>query len=985
VLATALYQELPERETAARNLSASENEYEGGRHQPSFARKLLVFSDSRQDAAYFAPYLGTITYLPILWRRLIMLTLQKYEEEIAENSWTISDLVEPLRREGLTCGILGNGQSKQTQKSEAWKWIMVELVAQDRRNSLEGLGLARFSLAKPEGWVVGRTLSSLLSSPRLRFSDEEIWSLYLFLAASFRLQSAIAFPDSVAPDDDIFRPRNRPYYFRHIGASQNKHIFSWGSPAKGKLNRRVDFLEKLFRRSSLDKGVSELARETLGCIWKSFLEAPFWRPYFIDCQIQGEGVAYQLRHDRWEICPTARSTQSTWHECDKCGNLSSRNLRGVCSTYRCEGTLRPCDPETSQRDNHYRNLYLTLLPMRMNCKEHTAQLTGRAASDLQNQFQNGDVNVLSCSTTFELGVDVGSLESVFMRNVPPTPANYIQRAGRAGRRTDSTAFALTYCQRRPHDLSRFKEPEKTISGTIRPPVFEVRNKKIIARHIHAVALALFWKSHPSLFGTVKNFFFDAEGTSIKSGKAFFETHPIRRFVEMQPPELLSSLKRILREQHEQFQIEEWGWVNGFMMSSEDAALRKAADEVYSDVAELEAQWSKLIAAKRRSDYIQRNINTIQSKKIIAFLASRGVLPKYGFPVDVVELQLLHHGEEARKLELQRDLRLAISDYAPESQVVANGRVWTSYALKRPPKREWRKFKYAVCPTCNCYQRVDAASNQSIEQCENCEQPLKGKRVKGTFVIPEFGFVASYKEPGKPSESRPPKTYATQVYYTNDYARQEKVISVQFGRILLEAKAVVDGQLAVLNRAGFKICFRCGYAERMRSTARSGSSKTHRTAQGRECLGLNESTLFGPIDLGHEFRTDVMRIDFAGHQASKDFWLSLLYALLEGASESLSVARTDLDGCLYPEKGTTVPSLVLFDNVPGGAGHVRRLAEDDAAIRAMLSAARERVDGRCGCGEETSCYGCLQNYQNQFSHDDLRRGDALIFLDELLSA
>jgi hypothetical protein len=139
------------------------------------------------------------------------------------------------------------------------------------------------------------------------------------------------------------------------------------------------------------------------------------------------------------------------------------------------------------------------------------------------------------------------------------------------------------------------------------------------------------------------------------------------------------------------------------------------------------------------------------------------------------------------------------------------------------------------------------------------------------------------------------------------------------------------------------------------------------------------------DLGHEFRTDVLRLDFAGHHGGREFWLSLLYTLLEGASESLAVPRTDLDGCLYPYRGSSVPSLVLFDNVPGGAGHVRRLAESEEAIQRMLRSARDKVSGECGCGEETSCYGCLQNYQNQMVHDDLKRGLAHEFLCDMIRA
>ena len=115
-------------------------------------------------------------------------------------------------------------------------------------------------------------------------------------------------------------------------------------------------------------------------------------------------------------------------------------------------------PASEEDDDHYRHLYRSLNPVPLSASEHTGQLTSVEAADIQQRFIRGEINALSCSTTFELGVDVGELQSVVLRNMPPTTANYVQRAGRAGRRTESAALIVTYAQRRSHDLSRYQDP-----------------------------------------------------------------------------------------------------------------------------------------------------------------------------------------------------------------------------------------------------------------------------------------------------------------------------------------------------------------------------------------------------------------------------------------------------------------------------------------------------------------------------------------------
>jgi len=136
-----------------------------------------------------------------------------------------------------------------------------------------------------------------------------------------------------------------------------------------------------------------------------------------------------------------------------------------------------------------------------------------------------------------------------------------------------------------------------------------------------------------------------------------------------------------------------------------------------------------------------------------------------------------------------------------------------------------------------------------------------------------------------------------------------------------------------------------------------------------------------LHLGHTFKTDVLSIFFEEPKINGDesFWYSLLYAILEGTSQALGIKRQDIDGCLYPSEEGMM--LILFDNVPGGAGLVKRIA-DENNINNVLNSSLERVKN-CTCGKETSCYGCLRNYQNQFCHELLRRDVVLDFLENNL--
>lgn len=211
VLATALYQKIPPGEVGA----GTDADIGGGLNglekvdeflapaiseiaasKKEHVRKMLVFSDSRQDAAFFSCYLNR-TYEKIIWRRLMVKVLSK-QKLVAMR---LNDLARLLESEAREAGLFEHSQSILERTKEAYRWAMAELLALDRNHSLEGLGLVRFSLVRPPRW---QTPPYFIS--KLGMSQEETWQLYEILVNSFRLQGAMAFPDEIGPGDEIFSP-----------------------------------------------------------------------------------------------------------------------------------------------------------------------------------------------------------------------------------------------------------------------------------------------------------------------------------------------------------------------------------------------------------------------------------------------------------------------------------------------------------------------------------------------------------------------------------------------------------------------------------------------------------------------------------------------------------------------------------------------------------------------------------------------------------
>ncbi|SEP87972.1 Helicase conserved C-terminal domain-containing protein [Mycobacterium sp. 88mf] len=939
VVTTALYQQLPE---AA---DESADQVGGG-------RKLLMFSDSRQAAAFAAPYLDR-TYTRMLERRYLT---QALRDPMAKGDLTVGDLALLTREKADAAGHFPRSLGKIEITQAVNQWISGELMTLETRQSLEGLGLLKIELRRD-------TPISLRGFTSLGLTDDEAWALLNELVKTVRLQGAITVLDRVDVKDERFAPRNTRVRMRSTGSDRAKQIISWSPSGTGTTNGRMTFLRKVLATLGNDTPPEKILE---GC-WKTLDSSGFFAS---ESERGGGGFVFQLDHSKLSV---SNGADCLWHQCDTCRLTTAFSVRGVCPNGRCTGRLARFElPDPEMDANHYRVVYQTMNTAPLAAREHTAQWRAKEAAEIQREFINGAVNVLSCSTTFELGVDVGDLQSVVMRNMPPKTANYVQRAGRAGRRAASAALVVTYANRSAHDLAQYQDPTSMIAGKMRIPWVPVDNARIARRHAHSVALAAYFRhcydtrdekgDEKWKWKTAGQFFTaDQGGENTPASR-------VRDFLTPIPPSVSDALRTALPDSVQtEIGIHDGSWVEPLV-----DLLDSVQKELVQDVADIEARIEESVRDRKfgLSKRLEDTKRTIVGRELLGYLGSRNILPKYGFPVDTVELSTLGAADPVGgRLELGRDLSLAIYDYAPGNQVVAGGRVWTSAGLKKRPGTELVRHKYRICSTCGRFERGNALDPTVV--CPSCSEPFKSA---GTLIIPEFGFIASSET--QDVGSAPPERRWHGGSYVETHG-EEMGIHRWSGPtgLKITARAGVRAWLSVVSDGvgdGFQLCEWCGWAT---ASERGSRRKKHQKPEnGRDCDGPLEK-----ISLGHRYQSDIAEFTFDGIPYNRDNesnWLSALYAILEGASHALEITRDDIDGALSWSEDHR-RSIVLFDTVPGGAGSAKRIAEN---IGRVLEAAVKRVS-ECDCGEETSCYGCLRSYRNGRFHEQLSRRGALTLLSQ----
>ena len=945
VIATALYNELPS-EIHHVTEEISTNPFLGTFVNKKdvierLTKQFLAFSDNRQTAAFFATYLES-TYQSSLIKRLMYKIIEENQETVREGM-SLQGFAIKLQEKLEKYNVFGDISTEELQK-KAWIHLIKEMSNSKAKNSILRMGNVLFEA------------DLKIDVPYAGFTPEEMTDIFKTLVRDMMSDAAIATDISFTKaDEEEFSVSGFALGYDRTAVGYS-YIKGW-CPEENKTNKRLKYLTKLLNGNEAE------ARELLNAIWEYLVG----KEYVVQVPMKTRH-AYRLNYKKIHV-----KHVNQLYRCSECKSVYPYSIKNICDKPVCCGKLEFFDENLSE--NIYHLIYTTLDPVPMSVHEHTAQLSSATAYEYQKHFKDKKINVLSCSTTFEMGVDVGSLETVFMRNMPPSPANYAQRAGRAGRSLKSAAYAITFCPNNSHDLNYFRNPTAMIEGKIKPPFFNVSNDKIVLRHIFASAFSFFWKLHPDLYKDTIGEFMDNNG--------FDELYS---YLKGAPSDLKEYLIHVVpSDLKSMFDVENFGWIS--LMFNDDADNRGlcniVVDKYNDDLKDLERVLKESIdeAANNKGKQnllyyaakIQKSINTIKDQRIIEFLSKNNLIPKYGFPVDTVELQSSTAGASS-SLRLSRDLFAAISEYAPDSEVVADGNLYTSRYIRRLSGYEWPTYNYAFCKECNTLTRKQY---HEVKKCRQCGELLSGRAQQ--YIIPKFGFLLDNSGPQPVGLNKPERTYKGSVAYIGN----EEQIS--FHKYTVGDVNVVIGNnkmdsLAVITESNFFVCETCGYGTVDDKTTDRFIQHSHKNPNGHDC----SNDRLRRFSLGHEFQTDVAILKFIDFNLLKpdEAW-TILYSLLEGLSRYLDIERNELSGCLHWFKDSNHPNgnfgFVLFDNTPGGAGYVRQLKNPDV-LSGMLKAGFKVVD-TCVCGEEladTACYSCLLNYYNQKQHDILKRYYAIDF-------
>lgn len=623
-------------------------------------------------------------------------------------------------------------------------------------------------------------------------------------------------------------------------------------------------------------------------------------------------------------------------------------------------------------------------------REHTAQVRYEDREKREERFRAGELEALFCSPTMELGIDIRDLQLVHMRNVPPTPANYAQRSGRAGRGSEP-ALVMTYCAAQSgHDQYFFRRRQDMVAGAVRTPRLDLGNQDLIRAHVHAIWLA---QVQLPLGNSI------AELVELRTERYPLNDN-VRGQIELSDARIndcLAEAQRILRTCEPDLSVNGWyseQWLRETVQRAPqefDRAFDRWRELYRAASAQRDAANETLRFPPRDKDLrrqaergrteAERQINLLSNFETTReesdfypyrYLASEGFLPGYNFPRLPIRAFIRRGDGEF----VARPRFLALTEFGPQNIIYHEGTKYQADALFAPPGGlEQQRTLAKVCNTCGYF-----LSNPNDDVCEHCGTLLNASNSLRASLL-NMTNVRTIQRERITCDEEERRRLGYDVTTQFSFAPTAGGTERQMEADVLDAKGnpflrLVYAPTATLYRInhGWRNRREKGFALNLRN----GEWLNQPDGDEEAAPTTNVPVQREVVRLFVRDTQNILLVYFVSPElrADENKLASLQYAFQRGMEQYFQIEESEL--AVERIGAGEQRALLFWEAAEGGVGILRRLVEERDTLGAVAREALKRLhfsdatleDERSECAR--ACYDCLLSYRNQRDHPRLNR-------------